>query len=114
MAAMRNSSILLIAGEYRMNNEENKGTLPEDDVGRPEETTDIEDRINATLDKILDDDEDEFDDIQVDYEDPEDEEPDNEVPDEENREIRETEDDYEKTKVWTDSRKKQMKRNQKK
>ena len=103
MAAMRNSSILLIAGEYRMNNEENKGTLPEDDVGRPDETTDIEDRINATLDKILDDDEDEFDDIQVDYEDPEDEEPDNEVPDEENREIRETEDDYEKTKVWTDS-----------
>ena len=103
MAAMRNSSILLIAGEYRMNNEENKGTLPEDDVGRPEETTDIEDRINATLDKILDDDEDEFDDIQVDYEDPEDEEPDNEAPDEENREIRETEDDYEKTKVWTDS-----------
>ena len=97
MAAMRNSSILLIAGEYRMNNEENKGTLPEDDVGRPEETTDIEDRINATLDKILDDDEDEFDDIQVDYEDPEDEEPDNEAPDEE------TEDDYEKTKVWTDS-----------
>lgn len=60
MAAMRNSSILLIAGEYRMNNEENKGTLPEDDVGRPDETTDIEDRINATLDKILDDDEDEF------------------------------------------------------
>lgn len=103
MAAMRNSSILLIAGEYRMNNEENKGTLPEDDVGRPEETTDIEDRINATLDKILDDDENEFDDIQVDYEDPEDEEPDNEAPDEENREIRETEDDYEKTKVWTDS-----------
>lgn len=103
MAAMRNSSILLIAGEYRMNNEENKGTLPEDDVGRPEETTDIEDRINATLDKILDDDEDEFDDIQADYEDPEDEEPDNEAPDEENREIRETEDDYEKTKVWTDS-----------
>ena len=103
MAAMRNSSILLIAGEYRMNNEENKGTLPEDDVGRPDETTDIEDRINATLDKILDDDEDEFDDIQVDYEDPEDEEPDNEAPDEENREIRETEDDYEKTKVWTDS-----------
>ncbi len=86
-----------------MNNEENKGTLPEDDVGRPDETTDIEDRINATLDKILDDDEDEFDDIQVDYEDPEDEEPDNEAPDEENREIRETEDDYEKTKVWTDS-----------
>ena len=103
MAAMRNSSILLIAGEYRMNNEENKGTLPEDDVGRPEETTDIEDRINATLDKILDDDEDEFDDIQVDYEDTEDEEPDNEAPVEENREIRETEDDYEKTKVWTDS-----------
>ncbi len=103
MAAMRNSSILLIAGEYRMNNEENKGTLPEDDVGRSDETTDIEDRINATLDKILDDDEDEFDDIQVDYEDPEDEEPDNEAPDEENREIRETEDDYEKTKVWTDS-----------
>lgn len=103
MAAMRNSSILLIAGEYRMNNEENKGTLPEDDVGRPDETTDIEDRINATLDKILDDDEDEFDDIQVDYEDSEDEEPDNEAPDEENREIRETEDDYEKTKVWTDS-----------
>lgn len=103
MAAMRNSSILLIAGEYRMNNEENKGTLPEDDVGRPDETTDIEDRINATLDKILDDDEDEFDDIQADYEDPEDEEPDNEAPDEENREIRETEDDYEKTKVWTDS-----------
>ena len=103
MAAMRNSSILLIAGEYRMNNEENKGTLPEDDVGRPEETTDIEDRINATLDKILDDDENEFDDIQVDYEDPEDEEPDNEAPVEENREIRETEDDYEKTKVWTDS-----------
>ena len=102
MAAMRNSSILLIAGEYRMNNEENKGTLPEDDVGRSDETTDIEDRINATLDKILDDDEDEFDDIQVDYEDPEDEEPDNEAPDEENREIRETEDDYEKTKVWTD------------
>ena len=33
--------------------------------------------------KILDDDEDEFDDIQVDYEDPEDEEPDNEAPDEE-------------------------------
>ena len=99
---MRNSSILLIAGEYRMNNEENKGTLPEDDVGRSDETTDIEDRINATLDKILDDDEDEFDDIQVDYEDPEDEEPDNEAPDEENREIRETEDDYEKTKVWTD------------
>ena len=98
MAAMRNSSILLIAGEYRMNNEENKGTLPEDDVGRSDETTDIEDRINATLDKILDDDEDEFDDIQVDYE-----EPDNEAPDEENREIRETEDDYEKTKVWTDS-----------
>lgn len=86
-----------------MNNEENKGTLPEDDVGRPDETTDIEDRINATLDKILDDDEDEFDDIQADYEDPEDEEPDNEAPDEENREIRETEDDYEKTKVWTDS-----------
>lgn len=85
-----------------MNNEENKGTLPEDDVGRSDETTDIEDRINATLDKILDDDEDEFDDIQVDYEDPEDEEPDNEAPDEENREIRETEDDYEKTKVWTD------------
>ena len=103
MAAMRNSSILLIAGEYRMNNEENKGTLPEDDVGRSDETTDIEDRINATLDKILDDDEDEFDDIQVDYEDPEDEEPDNEAPVEENREIRETEDDYEKTKVWTDS-----------
>lgn len=103
MAAMRNSSILLIAGEYRMNNEENKGTLPEDDVGRPDETTDIEDRINATLDKILDDDEDEFDDIQADYEDPEDEELDNEAPDEENREIRETEDDYEKTKVWTDS-----------
>ena len=103
MAAMRNSSILLIAGEYRMNNEENKGTLPEDDVGRPDETTDIEDRINATLDKILDDDEDEFDDIQVDCEDSEDEEPDNEAPDEENREIRETEDDYEKTKVWTDS-----------
>ena len=102
MAAMRNSSILLIAGENRMNNEENKGTLPEDDVGRSDETTDIEDRINATLDKILDDDEDEFDDIQVDYEDPEDEEPDNEAPDEENREIRETEDDYEKTKVWTD------------
>lgn len=102
MAAMRNSFILLIAGEYRMNNEENKGTLPEDDVGRSDETTDIEDRINATLDKILDDDEDEFDDIQVDYEDPEDEEPDNEAPDEENREIRETEDDYEKTKVWTD------------
>ncbi len=72
-------------------------------VGRSDETTDIEDRINATLDKILDDDEDEFDDIQVDYEDPEDEEPDNEAPDEENREIRETEDDYEKTKVWTDS-----------
>lgn len=102
MAAMRNSSILLIAGEYRMNNEENKGTLPEDDVGRPEETTDIEDRINATLDKILDDDEDELDDIQVDYEDTEDEEPDNEAPVEENREIRENEDDYEKTKVWTD------------
>lgn len=97
-----------------MNNEENKGTLPEDDVGRPEETTDIEDRINATLDKILDDDENEFDDIQVDYEDPEDEEPDNEAPDEENREIRKLRTTTRRQKYGLILRKKQMKRNQKK
>ena len=51
-----------------MSDEDKKGRLPEDDVGTPEESSGFEDKINATLDKILDDDEDEFDDIIVDYE----------------------------------------------
>ena len=80
-----------------MSNEENKGKLSEDDVGTSQETTDIEDRINATLDKILDDDEDEFDDIEVDYEDPEDEPQQIEKV----SETEESESDYEKTRVWT-------------
>ena len=52
-----------------MSSEEKKGRLSEDDVGTAEETTNFEDRINATLDKILDDEDDELDDIVVDYED---------------------------------------------
>ena len=46
-----------------MSSEEKKGRLSEDDVGTAEETTNFEDRINATLDKILDDEDDELDDI---------------------------------------------------
>ena len=57
-----------------MSSEEKKGRLSEDDRGASEENINIEDKINAALDKILDDDEDEFDDIEVDYEDPEDQE----------------------------------------
>ena len=53
-----------------MNNEEKKGRLSEDDVGGSEEITNFEDKINATLDKILEDEDDEFDDIIVDYEEP--------------------------------------------
>ena len=61
-----------------MSNEEKKGKLSEDDVGTSEETTNFEDKINATLDKILEDDEDELDDIIVDYEDPEESDTDSE------------------------------------
>ena len=45
-----------------MSSEEKKGRLSEDDRGASEENINIEDKINAALDKILDDDEDEFDD----------------------------------------------------
>ena len=86
-----------------MSSEEKKGRLSEDDVGTAEETTNFEDRINATLDKILDDEDDELDDIVVDYEDSGEAEEDLDDFDktieagEDNGEFQE---DYEKTIVW--------------
>ena len=86
-----------------MSSEEKKGRLSEDDVGTAEETTNFEDRINATLDKILDDEDDELDDIVVDYEDSGEAEEDLDDFDktievgEDNGEFHE---DYEKTIVW--------------
>ena len=86
-----------------MSSEEKKGRLSEDDVGTAEETTNFEDRINATLDKILDDEDDELDDIVVDYEDSGEAEEDLDDLDktievgEDNGEFQE---DYEKTIVW--------------
>ena len=86
-----------------MSSEEKKGRLSEDDVGTAEETTNFEDRINATLDKILDDEDDDLDDIVVDYEDPGEAEENLDNFDktievsEDNGEFQE---DYEKTIVW--------------
>ena len=86
-----------------MSSEEKKGRLSEDDVGTAEETTNFEDRINATLDKILDDEDDELDDIVVDYEDSGEAEEDLDDFDktievgDDNGEFQE---DYEKTIVW--------------
>ena len=86
-----------------MSSEEKKGRLSEDDVGTAEETTNFEDRINATLDKILDDEDDELDDIVVDYEDSGEAEEDLDDFDktievgDDNGEFHE---DYEKTIVW--------------
>ena len=86
-----------------MSSEEKKGRLSEDDVGTAEETTNFEDRINATLDKILDDEDDELDDIVVDYEDSGEAEEDLDDLDktievgDDNGEFQE---DYEKTIVW--------------
>ena len=77
-----------------MSDEDKKGRLPEDDVGTPEESSGFEDKINATLDKILDDDEDEFDDIIVDYEEAGEEE------ESEDAEEEETGDTSEKTIIW--------------
>ena len=77
-----------------MSDEDKKGRLLEDDVGTPEESSGFEDKINATLDKILDDDEDEFDDIIVDYEEAGEEE------ESEDAEEEETGDTSEKTIIW--------------
>ena len=63
------TEIIVDLRSIEMSSEEKKGRLSEDDVGTAEETTNFEDRINATLDKILDDEDDELDDIVVDYED---------------------------------------------
>lgn len=88
-----------------MSNEEKKGKLSEDDVGTSEETTNFEDKINATLDKILEDDEDELDDIIVDYEDPEESDTDSEeaVELEDERDADDNKEEAEKTIIWTGS-----------
>ena len=88
-----------------MSNEEKKGKLSEDDVGTSEETTNFEDKINATLDKILEDDEDELDDIIVDYEDPEEIDTDSEeaVELEDERDADDNKEEAEKTIIWTGS-----------
>ena len=88
-----------------MSNEEKKGKLSEDDVGTSEETTNFEDKINATLDKILEDDEDELDDIIVDYEDPEESDTDSEeaVEPEDERDADDNKEEAEKTIIWTGS-----------
>lgn len=86
-----------------MSSEEKKGRLSEDDVGTAEETTNFEDRINATLDKILDDEDDELDDIVVDYEDSGEAEEDVDDLDktiEVSKDNGEFQEDYEKTIVW--------------
>ena len=86
-----------------MSSEEKKGRLSEDDVGTAEETTNFEDRINATLDKILDDEDDELDDIVVDYEDSGEAEEDLDDFDktiEAGADNGEFQEDYEKTIVW--------------
>ena len=86
-----------------MSSEEKKGRLSEDDVGTAEETTNFEDRINATLDKILDDEDDELDDIVVDYEDSGEAEEDVDNLDktiEVSKDNGEFQEDYEKTIVW--------------
>ena len=86
-----------------MSSEEKKGRLSEDDVGTAEETTNFEDRINATLDKILDDEDDELDDIVVDYEDSGEAEEDVDSLDktiEVSKDNGEFQEDYEKTIVW--------------
>ena len=86
-----------------MSSEEKKGRLSEDDVGTAEETTNFEDRINATLDKILDDEDDELDDIVVDYEDAGEAEEDVDNLDktiEVSKDNGEFQEDYEKTIVW--------------
>ena len=86
-----------------MISEEKKGRLSEDDVGTAEETTNFEDRINATLDKILDDEDDELDDIVVDYEDSGEAEEDVDNLDktiEVSKDNGEFQEDYEKTIVW--------------
>lgn len=77
--------------------------MSEDDVGTAEETTNFEDRINATLDKILDDEDDELDDIVVDYEDSGEAEEDVDNLDktiEVSKDNGEFQEDYEKTIVW--------------
>ena len=86
-----------------MSSEEKKGRLSEDDVGTAEETTNFEDRINATLDKILDDEDDELDDIVVDYEDSGEAEEDVDNLDktiEVSKDNGEFQEDYEKTILW--------------
>ena len=86
-----------------MSSEEKKGRLSEDDVGTAEETTNFEDRINATLDKILDDEDDDLDDIVVDYEDSGEAEEDVDNLDktiEVSKDNGEFHEDYEKTIVW--------------
>ena len=86
-----------------MSSEEKKGRLSEDDVGTAEETTNFEDRINATLDKILDDEDYELDDIVVDYEDSGEAEEDVDNLDktiEVSKDNGEFQEDYEKTIVW--------------
>ena len=86
-----------------MSSEEKKGRLSEDDVGTAEETTNFEDRINATLDKILDDEDDELDDIVVDYEDSGEAEEDVDNLDktiEVSKDNGAFQEDYEKTIVW--------------
>lgn len=86
-----------------MSSREKKGRLSEDDVGTAEETTNFEDRINATLDKILDDEDDELDDIVVDYEDSGEAEEDVDNLDktiEVSKDNGEFQEDYEKTIVW--------------
>ena len=86
-----------------MSSEEKKGRLSEDDVGTTEETTNFEDRINETLDKILDDEDDDLDDIVVDYEDSGEAEEDVDNLDktiEISKDNGGFQEDYEKTIVW--------------
>ena len=86
-----------------MSSEEKKGRLSEDDVGTAEETTNFEDRINETLDKILDDEDDDLDDIVVDYEDSGEAEEDVDNLDktiEVSKDNGGFQEDYEKTIVW--------------
>ena len=84
-----------------MSNEEKKGRLSEDDVGTSEENTSFEDKINATLDKILEEDEDELDDIIVDEE--EDSIQHSEKDTESEKDNTEDEGEAEKTIIWNGS-----------
>jgi lipoprotein-anchoring transpeptidase ErfK/SrfK len=97
------TEIIVDLRSIEMSSEEKKGRLSEDDVGTAEETTNFEDRINATLDKILDDEDDELDDIVVDYEDSGEAEEDVDNLDktiEVSKDNGEFQEDYEKTIVW--------------